>query len=297
MKIAITGASGLVGNKLTKLLQSKGHQIYRFVRSDKNAPNTIYWNPEKGEINAETLEGLDAIVHLAGENIASGRWNETVKKRIWDSRIQGTRLLVDTLKTLKTPPRVLVSASAMGYYGNRGDDKLTEESGGDESFLSRLCQAWEAEALKAEEFGTRVVCVRIGLVLSKDGGALKNMLTPFKLGLGGVVGSGIQYMSWITIDDLLGVFVFALENDTLQGSINGGSPNPVTNAEFTKALGGALGRPTIFPLPTPIVRLVFGEMGESLLLCSTRMYPKHLEEAGFKFQDENISEALNRVVI
>lgn len=292
MKIAISGASGLVGSALSEMLSSSGHKVYRLSRSRSDAPGSIYWNLETEEIDVEKLDGLDAVVHLAGESIASGRWNEAVKKRIWDSRIKGTNLLAEALCKVKNPPKVLVSASAMGYYGEHGDAWVTEETPGDESFLSRLCQEWEAAAHKVEACGIRVVCVRIGLVVSKEGGALKNMLLPFKLGLGGSVGSGRQYISWIMLEDLVRIFEFSIENEMLHGAINGVSPNPVTNREWTKALGKAVGRPTIFPVPSFVVKTILGEMGEALLLSSVRIKPQRLLDANFQFQHVDVEKAL-----
>jgi len=256
----------------------------------------VHWEPEEGVAGAQELEGHDAAVHLAGESIASGRWDEEKKRRILESRVKGTRLLAETLAGLKEKPRVLVSASAIGFYGDRGDEVLHEESASGEDFLSEVCREWEKATLAASQAGIRVVHLRIGFVLSGEGGGLPKMLTPFKLGLGGRVGSGRQYISWLTLDELVRIIRRALEDEHLRGPVNAVAPNPATNAEFTKTLGRVLGRPTILPVPAFAARLAFGEMADALLLSSTRVAPSRLQEAGYKFQHPELEGALKQVL-
>jgi uncharacterized protein (TIGR01777 family) len=297
MKILITGSTGLVGLVLIQSLKTKGHQVIRLVRSKPQDNETeVFWDPEKGSLNADELEGIDAAVHLAGENLAEGRWTDEKKRRIRESRVKGTRLLSETLAKLKRKPEALVSASAVGIYGSRGDELLTEQSAAGSDFLSEVCREWELATQPAGEAGVRVVNLRFGVIFSSEGGALKKMLLPYKLGVGGKLGDGRQYMSWLTIDDAVGVIEFALENESLRGPVNTVAPEAVTNYEFTKALGGVLSRPTIFPVPAFAAHLVFGEMADATLLSSQRVEPARLEEAGYVFKYPDIKGALKHVL-
>ncbi len=301
MRVIVTGSTGLVGRALVKSLLADGHEVTRLVRGEAQgfrAPGTaaVHWDPSRGEIDAKELEGHDAAVHLAGENVGEGRWDEEKKRRILESRVKGTTLLAGALAGLSAKPRVLVSASATGFYGDRGAEVLREESASGEGFLSEVCREWEKATLAASQAGIRVVHLRIGVVFDGEGGALQKMLTPFKLGLGGKVGSGTQYMSWITLEDLIGVIRRAIEDESLRGPVNAVAPQPVTNGEFTKALGGALGRPTIFAVPAFAARLAFGETADALLLASTRVEPARLKEVGYQFKHPEIEEALRSVL-
>lgn len=292
MKILVTGSSGLIGSRLCPFLAAGGHRILRLVRRASSHEDEIFWDPSSGKMNAEALEGIGAVVHLAGENIAGGRWTEERKRRIRDSRMLGTRLLAETLACLSSPPKTLVSVSAVGYYGDRGDMELTEESGPGTGFLADLCREWERATEPASQRGIRVVIPRLGTVLSPRGGALALMLPVFRAGIGGRIGSGRQYMSWIALDDLLGVIRHAIECDFLAGPLNAVSPNPVTNRIFSKTLGRVLSRPAMFVLPSFAARAVFGEMAREVLLASVRVLPKRLLESGYKFQYPELEAAL-----
>jgi uncharacterized protein (TIGR01777 family) len=297
MKILVTGSSGLVGSRLVPFLEGKGHSVVKLVRKQYDLqPNEIGWDPAKGVVNPSLLEGLEAVIHLAGENISTGRWNKERKKTILTSRELGTLILCRALSSLEDPPKVLICASAIGYYGNRGDEVLTEESSPGEGFLADVCGRWEKATEPALKKGIRVVNLRLGVVLSPEGGALKKMLTPFKLGLGGVLGSGKQYVSWIALDDLLKMIQDILCKDSLSGPVNAVSPTPVTNGELTKTLGEILHRPTFMWVPEFAVRLAFGEMGDELLLNSDRVIPKKMMDAGFEFSYPSLKDALKHLL-
>ncbi|MBA3320016.1 MAG: TIGR01777 family protein [Pyrinomonadaceae bacterium] len=296
MKIIVSGATGLVGRALLPSLRADGHQVTSLVRKQTGTGSEVLWNPAAGQLDAAGLEGYEAIVHLAGENVGEGRWTEEKKQSIRDSRVQGTSLLAGALARLATPPRVFVSASAIGYYGDRGAEVLTEESAPGADFLSGVCREWEAAADAARAAGIRVVSLRFGVILSADGGALKKMLTPFKLGAGGQVGGGEQYMSWLTLDDAVGAIKHALSREDLRGAVNVVAPHPATNGEFTKTLGKVLGRPTFFPVPAFAARLAFGEMADALLLASTRVEPARLKATGYQFKHPQLENGLRHTL-
>ena len=296
MKIIVTGATGLIGGALVESLIADGHAVTALKRGGGKGPDAqgvtaARWDPDAGTIDAEALEGHDAAVHLAGEPIAEGRWTEEKKRRIRESRAKGTRLVAETLAGLKSKPGVLVSASAVGFYGNRGAEVLTEESASGEDFLSEVCREWEKATLPASQAGIRVVHLRFGIVLSREGGALQKILTPFKMGVGGRVGSGEQFWSWIDIEDVVGVVKHSIINGDVRGPVNVVAPNPVTNAEFIKTLGRVLGRPTIFPLPAFVARLALGEMSDALL-GSQRVEPARLKASGYKFAYPELASSL-----
>ena len=290
-KIAISGGTGLVGGELIPLLKAAGHSILTLSRRNAGA-GSILWDPAKGVTPLGALEGVDAVVHLAGENIAGSRWTAAVKERIRSSRVDGTRNLVKSLALLKSPPKTLVCASAIGFYGHRGEERLDESSMVGSGYLSDVCRAWEAEAQEAEKLGLRVVRLRIGVVLSKKGGALAKMLLPFKLGVGGIIGSGKQYWSWIGLNDLVRIISFCIENEAMSGAVNAVSPNPMTNYDFTKAVGAVLHRPTIFPMPAFAAKLALGEMADDLLLSSIRVEPHKLQSLGFQFAQPDLTSCL-----
>jgi uncharacterized protein (TIGR01777 family) len=289
MKIALTGSSGLVGSALMPLLAAAGHDIVRLQRPGD-------WNPEQRTVNFSALSGVGALIHLAGENIAAGRWTAARKQRILDSRVRATRFISETISQMNPIPQVLVSASAIGYYGDRGNDVLSEDSPPGKGFLADVCRQWEAATEPATRKGIRVVHLRIGIVLSPKGGALAKMLLPFKMGLGGRIGSGKQFWSWISLDDLCSAIVHCINATGLHGPVNIVSPAPVTNAEFTKALGRALGRPTIFPIPAFAARAVFGEMADPLLLASARVEPAKLASSRFVFRHPELESTLKSLL-
>lgn len=292
LQVAVTGMTGMVGTALADRLVGRGCQVSGISRKARPGENAILWDPEKGLRNPSELSGLDAVIHLAGENIAAGRWNAALKKRIRDSRVNGTRSLVSSLAAVSDRPKTLICASAIGFYGDQGDRVLDEASSGGTGFLADTCREWEAEAFKAEALGMRVVCCRIGVVLSSRGGALSKMLLPFRLGGGGIVGPGTQYWSWIGLKDLVRILEYCLDNSKMSGIVNAVSPEPSTNREFTRSLGQVLHRPTIFPMPAFVAKMVLGEMAEALLLASTRVVPKRLLESGFRFDYPGLNECL-----
>jgi uncharacterized protein (TIGR01777 family) len=294
MNVLISGATGLIGSALSEELERKGHSITRLTRSPRSE-NDLRWDPDAGTISG-SLEGHDAVVHLAGESIAEGRWTPEKKRRILQSRKQGTRLLAESVAKLATPPGVMVSASAVGYYGDRGNEVLREDSSPGSDFLAEVCKAWEAAADPAREAGIRVVHPRFGIVLSPEGGALGRTLSIFKLGGGGRIGSGRQWWSWVALDDVVGAIVHALTDDSVEGPVNVGSPHPMPNAEYTKVLGKVLNRPTVFPVPAPALRVAIGGVADALLLASQRMQPAKLQETGYAFRYPELEDALRHLL-
>ncbi|HXJ81289.1 MAG TPA: TIGR01777 family oxidoreductase [Candidatus Methylomirabilis sp.] len=297
MKVLVTGSSGLIGSALTPSLTAGGHSVVRLVRSttDRNS-GSVRWDPVAGTLDRAALEGFDAVVHLAGEDISAGKWTAAKKARIRQSRVDGTGLLARTLASLARPPGVLACASAIGYYGNRGDEILTEESGPGAGFLAAVCRDWEAAATPAREAGIRVVHLRFGVILSVNGGALARMLGPFRLGMGGPLGSGRQYVSWVAIDDAVAAIGHVLSIASLRGAVNVASPGPVTHAEFARALGRVLGRPTVLGMPVFAVRLMFGEMADELILSSQRLAPTRLLSSGYEFRFPQLEGALRHLL-
>lgn len=295
MNVLVSGATGLIGSALIPELENGRHRVLRLTRSQSAPDGVIHWDPDTGNIDG-SLEEVDAVVHLAGESIAEGRWTPEKKKRILDSRIKGTYLLAETLAGLATPPKVMVCASAVGYYGDRGNELLTEESAPGSDFLADVCKAWELAADPARQTGIRVVHTRLGIVLSPKGGALGTTLPIFKLGAGGRIGSGRQYWSWVALDDVVGSIVHSLTNETMSGPVNVGSPNPLTNAEYTRVLGRVLNRPTLFPLPASAARLALGEVADALLLASQRMEPAKLKNTGYAFRYPELEGTLRHLL-
>jgi uncharacterized protein (TIGR01777 family) len=291
MHVFITGATGLVGRRLESELRSEGRQVTRMVRASPKA-DEVLWNYQDRQIDLEKLAAADAVVHLAGESIAQGRWTEEKKRRIRESREGGTRFLAESIARLQAPPKVFVCASAVGYYGDRGDDELTEQSAPGAGFLPEVCIAWEKACRPAADAGVRVVNLRIGIVLSREGGALAKMLPPFRLGAGGVVGGGRQWWSWIALDDVVRAVQHILTDESLEGPVNGTAPHPVTNREFTTTIAHVLHRPAIFPLPAFAARLALGEMANGLLLASAKVLPRKLQQSGFEFQFPELEPAL-----
>ncbi|MCH2202163.1 MAG: TIGR01777 family oxidoreductase [Fuerstiella sp.] len=292
--LAITGASGMIGSSLSADLSDQGHTVIPLLRGTSQSDGSgVFWDPnEQGICDPQTLGGVDTIVHLAGENIAAGRWTAAQKQRIRVSRVQATRNLVRSLTQMDRPPATFICASAIGIYGDRGNEQLTESSDPGSGFLADVCRDWEDAAADAESAGMRVVCVRIGVVLSTQGGALSKMLTPFRFGLGGIVGNGTQYWSWIGLQDVVAVLQEAITNESLRGAVNAVSPNAVNNRQFTKVLGNVLNRPTIFPLPGFVAKLVLGEMAQDLLLSSARVVPEVLTQIGFRFRHADLESCL-----
>lgn len=301
MKILVTGATGFVGTALVDALGREGHMVCRLIRagSAKKEAATkgfdVEWNPATGELGGAGV-GPDAVVNLAGASIADGRWTERRKQLLRSSRVDTTRALVKILSQMNARPRVLVSASAVGIYGDRGDEILTEESITGTDFLSDLARDWEAEALKAEALGIRVVLARFGIILAKRGGALPQMMRPFQFGIGGKLGSGQQWMSWVTLKDVIGILRMAIENSAMRGPVNVVAPEPMRNAEFTKILAGVMHRPAIFSAPAFALRIAMGEMADALLLSSQRALPQRLEKFGYQFQDQELAGALTKIL-
>jgi uncharacterized protein (TIGR01777 family) len=297
MKILISGSHGLVGSALASSFVEEGHEVVRLVRRESSAgAPEIEWHPNQGRIDPQRLEGFDVVIHLAGESIASGRWNEEKKRTIRESRTKGTLLLSETLAQLSQPPSVFISASAIGYYGNRGDELLTETSPPGNDFLSSVCVEWELATRPASEKGIRTVLARFGIILDRNGGALAKMLPPFRMGIGGRVGDGRQWMSWIALDDVVGALKFLSRDAAVSGPVNFVAPRPETNADFTRTLGRVLSRPTIFPMPAFAARLVFGEMADALLLSSQKVEPTVLENRGFAFYWPRLEPALEHLL-
>jgi hypothetical protein len=297
VKVIVTGASGFLGSRLVERLLHEGHHVHVLGRARKRGlPAEVgfsVWDAMTGPPAVESIEGADAVIHLAGEPVAQ-RWSETVKRRIMDSRRLGTKHLVQGLSHAGRKPKVLVSASASGYYGDRGDETLTESSEPGSGFLPDVCIQWEKQALAASRLSIRVAMVRSGIVLGKGGGALARMLPPFRMGVGGKLGSGQQWMSWVHVDDLISLFVFAMERDGVIGAMNGVSPGAVRNSEFTRELAAAVHRPAVFPAPQFALKLMFGEMAE-IILDSQRILPKAAEEAGFRFAYPELRGALREL--
>ena len=294
MNVLVSGATGLIGSTLIPELEAGGHRVTRLTRSPRSGED-VRWDPDAGTIEGD-LAGTEAVVHLAGESIAECRWTAEKKKRILESRQKSTRLLAEEIAGLQTPPSVMVSVSAIGYYGDRGNELLTEESEPGDLFLSRVCLEWEAAADPARDAGVRVVHPRFGIVLSTEGGALGTTLPIFKLGGGGKIGSGRQYWSWVALDDVVGAILHAIGTDALSGPVNVTAPDPPTNAEYTRVLGGVLGRPTFFTVPAPAARIALGGMADELLLASARVQPAKLEETGYKYRYPELEGALRHLL-
>jgi uncharacterized protein len=295
MKVAIAGASGLVGSALIPVLKKLGGQITRLVRSDPKAGD-IEWHPNQDEVSSRTLEGFDVIINLAGENIAGGRWTDDQKRKIRDSRVNGTHLLSESIAKLTQKPRVFICASATGIYGDRDDETLDEQSESGGGFLAGVCREWEKATEPAIKAGTRVVNLRFGPILAREGGMLAKLLTPFKMGMGGKVGSGKQFISWVALEDAVNAIKLAIEDESIRGPLNIVSPNPVRNEEFTKTLGHVLNRPTALAMPAFAARLAFGEMADEMLLASQKVMPKRLTTAGFVFRHPELEPTLRQLL-
>ena len=291
MVVAIAGSSGLIGAALAHRIERNGGEVRRLVRRAARSPSEVVWDPARGTIDADALEGVDAVINLAGENLAQ-RWTDGIKRRIRDSRVQGTTLIAKTLASLAGKPRVFLSGSAIGIYGNRGDEVLDESSALGSDFLASVCQEWEAAAEPAVDAGIRVVNLRTGIVLSREGGALPKMLLPFKFGVGGKIGSGRQWMSWIALADYVDAIAFLLTNESMRGPVNLVSVNPVTNDEFAHTIARVLGRPAVFAVPSFALKLVMGEMAEDTVLASQRVAPRRLVDGGFEFVFPTLESAL-----
>ena len=295
MRFAVSGSSGLVGRALCRQLASEGDGLIRIVRRATGSGEEAVWDTSSDTLETDELEGIDALVHLAGENIV-GRWTRSKRERILSSRVKGTRAMCQAMSKMRDPPKVFLCASAVGYYGDTGDRIVTEEQPSGDCFLSEVARAWESGAKEAAASGVRVVSLRIGVVLGLEGGALQKLLLPFKLGLGGRIGGGQQYMSWISVGDMARTILFAARTPALSGPVNCTAPHPVTNAEFARTLGKLLQRPTILPLPGWLLKLALGQMGRETLLSGTRVFPTRLERAGFRFDHEHLEDALRAIL-
>ena len=296
MNVALSGASGLIGSALTRSLEASGSRCHRLVRRKPSRPGELEWRPERGLATSEAGSALDVMVHLAGENVATGRWTAARRSRISASRGRATLRLVESLSRLEQPPRVFVCASAAGYYGDRGDELLDEDSTSGAGFLASVCREWEAAAQTASTVCERVVILRFGVVLSARGGALARMLPPFRLGVGGRLGSGRQYFPWIHIDDAVAAIRHVIERD-IRGPVNLVAPEQLTNADLTRAIAATLRRPALLPVPSPALRLAFGEMAQETLLASARVFPAVLQETGFSYRHPTLGAALARELL
>ncbi len=296
MKILLTGSSGLLGSSIIAELLKKNYQFTRLIRTESECNTDIKWNPETGDTYNPLDFDISVVVHLNGQNLLSGRWSKKLKRTLYESRIYSTKNLVHLIKKLPQPPILLITASAVGFYGNQEEKILTEESGNGSGFLAGVCKDWEDAAKNLADIGTRICHLRLGVVLSNKGGALSMMKPAFKLGMGGILGDGKQFMSWISIDDVVSIIEYIITNETLEGPINLVSPNPVTNREFTKTLGKVLNRPTLFPVPKIILKLLLGEIADELLLSSTRVIPAKLDAAGYKFKYPDLNETLTHLL-
>jgi uncharacterized protein (TIGR01777 family) len=297
MKVLVTGATGLIGSSLVHALEDRGDTVIPVTRSTSAPRPSVRWDPQRGILDPADVEGADAVVHLAGEGIGDKRWTETHKARVLDSRVRGTTLLAETLAGLDQPPSVMVSASAVGFYGDRGDEILTEQSESGDDFLADVCRQWEESTLPASEAGIRVARARTGLVLTRDGGILPRVLLPFRFGVGGRLGSGNQWWPWITLRDEVRALLHLLDHEELSGPFNLSAPNPVTNAEFARTLSDVLRRPGVFTVPSPALKLVLGrEMADETVLISQRVVPRKLLDAGFEFDDPDLEPALRKML-
>jgi len=296
MKVLVSGASGLVGRALIPALEDDGHAVLRLVRHPVRDPGEeMQWNPYADRIDESSLPPFDAVIHLSGESI-TGRWNKAKKRAIYDSRIRTTAYLAECMERMERPPAVWLCASAIGFYGDRGDEVLDEDAQPGSTYLASVCEDWEKATKPATDRGVRVVNMRLGVVLAKEGGTLPLMMRPFKMGVGGIIGNGKQYLSWITLDDLIAAILFALSNDSLSGPVNFVAPQPATNRDFTNAMGNTLKRPTLFRTPGFALRAALGEMAKELVLASTRVVPQKLSDAGFQFEQPDISGALDSLL-
>ena len=297
MKILVSGSTGIVGTHLLNTISSDSFEIWRLIRSRSRGENLIFWDPQRGHIDDPSLlEGFDAVVHLSGENVVA-RWTERKKNSIRHSRVLSTRYLVSLFSGLQNPPKTFICASAIGYYGDRGEERLAESSAAGSGFLPDVCCEWENEANKASDLGVRVINLRIGIVLSPEGGMLSSLLPLFKMGLGGVIGSGGQYLSWISIEDLSRIIIYLLERGEITGPVNAVSPNPVTNRQFTAVLASVLRRPVWFAIPAFAVRFFFGEMGRCTMLAGTMVFPEKLLSSGYEFLEEDLVSALENIIL